>query len=64
MVMGPWFIVSSEGLEKPAIELAVPILQEEKLNYYTTEVSSHLSLAEILHLVILEYSIDGNKQSI
>ena len=36
---GPWFIVSSERLEKPGIELTNPGLEGKWLNHYTTEAS-------------------------
>ena len=39
METGPRFIVPSDGLEKPGIELATPGLQGEWHNHCTTEAS-------------------------
>ena len=39
MEMRPWFIVSSERLEKPGIKLTTPGLQGQYLILYTTETS-------------------------
>ena len=39
MEKGPWFIVPSDGLEKPGIEPAIPGLQRECHNHCTTEAS-------------------------